>query len=1143
MTALIDRVRIGRRFQRSIRIDTDVDDASALEGFICPQSSADVLLNMGRHVAETRQGAFTWTGPYGSGKSSLVVALSALLNGKAELRSLAVKVFGRKTSEAIWKALPPGTRGWRIVPVVGRREDPIRVIGEAVEAVGIAHRKPRGGWTETSLLATLTDAAQRNPKTHGGIILFVDEMGKFLEGAAHDGTDVYIFQQLAEAASRSNGRLLVVGILHQAFEEYANRLSHQTRDEWAKIQGRFIDLLVNTAGEEQIDLIARAIESDHHPKAPGSLSRAVAGLVHRDRPADRERLALMLESCWPLHPVVGCLLGPVSRRRFGQNQRSIFGFLNSAEPHGFQDFLRRAGEHELYGPERLWEYLRANLEPSILASPDGHRWALAAEALERCESLGGDALHLKLLRAIAVTDLLKERSGLVPNDELLRSYFPEISPNLLKKALDDLKKWSLTIFKKYLDAYAIYAGSDFDIDRAVRSALDETGDIDFGRLKALVGLQPILAKRHYHDTGTLRWFDVSLCPVKDLPNLAERYKPANGTIGQFVLAIPTNGESEKLVADLCHDAARRSGQWDIVVGTSTRTWAIVDLARELIAIERVSQDNPELAGDAVARREVDARLAALQGQLETELRGALDSAVWHRKWQRHSKPYRQAELNSLASELADRRFDQCPRIHNELLNRQSPSSNAIAAQNELLKRMVMNEGQPRLGINGFPAEGGLFASLLEATGLYSRDKDTWRFHPPSGRNDGQFRLIPLWTAASELLKNRARHTKDSSKRTIAVSELYDHWRQPPFGVKDGLMPFLAVAFILSQRNSIAVYREGIFRARFDDVDVQLLAKDPCAIHLRWMDMSDIARRLLSGMADIVRNIDQSNTLVHLEPIDVARGLIAIYDRLPPWSRRTMRLSANAIKVRELFKRANDPNKFLFDDIPAILGGDASLASDGDLSAVVKGVREGLEELVQAYPSMLHRLRDVMLAELQVPNTAPSSIAELRARAENIAQLAGDFRLEAFVGRVAHLDGSDSSVEGIASLAANKPARDWVDPDLDHATIEIADLAQRFLRAETFARVKGRPEKRQAMAVVIGREGRPVPILEEFAIADTDRAAVNNLIDRVAHALEQGDENRRNVILAALAELSARYMHPVVPVKVKANGSRKNARHE
>ena len=1125
--ALNERVRIARRFLRSIRIDSDLGDVAALEGFICPQSSADILATMARHVSETGQGAFTWTGPYGSGKSSLVVALSTLLNGNAGLQKEAAKVFGTRLTKAIHGALPTGTKGWRILPVVARRDDPVAVIGEAAKRAGLVSRQPRGGWTESNLIVTLTEAAAEKPNTHGGLVLFIDEMGKFLEATAQDGSDIYILQQLAEAASRSNGRFLIVGVLHQAFEEYAHRLSHEMRDEWAKIQGRFIDLIINTAGEEQIDLISRAIESDHRAKKSGPLASAVAGFVRRDRAGDTERLAAMLEACWPLHPVVACLLGPISRRRFGQNQRSIFGFLNSSEPHGFQDFLNHAGDGELYSPDRLWGYLRANLEPSILASPDGHRWALAAEALERCEAIGGDNLHIRLLKTIAVIDLFKERSGLVANTELLRTCFPDTPAKALEKALSQLDTWSFTIFKKFLDARAIFAGSDFDIDAAVRAALDEIDEIDFKELKTLAGLQPILAKRHYHETGALRWFDVNIVPVSGIVEFAAGFEPENGAIGQFLLAIPTDGESEDHAEDLCRKAARHSDAWDIVVGISKRSWAVVPLARELFALDSVSNDHPELAGDPVARREVSARLAALQALLEAELHKTFDNALWFRK-NHQPKHLRQADLNGIASELADRRFEQSPRLHNELLNRQKPSSNAIAAQNTLLRRMVLNEGEPRLDIEGFPAEGGLFASILEATGLYVQQGKIWRFVSPTACEADPCRLAPLWQKAFT-------HVKAHANRTVAFSELFDEWRKPPFGVKDGMMPLLAVAFVLSQRDKIAVYRDGIFRAKFNDVDVDYLAKDPAFIQLRWMHLGDISRRLLSGMAEVVRDLDKSNKLVHLEPIDVGRGLVAIYDQLPKWTERTMRLSANAVNIRDLFKRAHDPNQFLFDDIPGTLGEDVSLASDKDLRRVIERVREGLEELVQAYPSMLQRLRDLMLVELQVPNVSSQSLAELRERAENISQLAGDFRLDAFVGRLSQYDGSDECFEGIASLAANKPPRDWVDPDLDQAAIELADMAQKFLRAETYARVKGRPDKRQAMAVVIGINGRPAPLLQEFDIADSDRAAVNNLIERVDSILDEADTSRRSIILAALAELSTRYMRESPPTYKNGKG--------
>ena len=1115
--ALADRIRIARRFQRAIRIDSDLGDPAALDGFICPRSSAEVLETMARHVAENGQGAFTWTGPYGSGKSSLVVALSAALNGDKKLSRNAESVLGQKTASLIWEALPPRTRGWRILPVVGRRDRPAQVIGEAIRATDfLTGRRPRS-WTDKHVLDALEEIAALNPRAGGGLVVFIDEMGKFLEAAANDGSDIYLFQELAERASRSDRRLIVVGILHQAFEEYAHRLSREMRDEWSKIQGRFVDLVVNASGEEQIDLLGRAIESDH-PKKPGPLAQGVAQRTQRQV---APYFAEMLEDCWPLHPIVACLLGPISRRRFGQNQRSIFGFLNSAEPQGFQDFLRSAGDDDIYGPDRLWDYLRINLEPSILASPDGHRWALAMDALERCEDMGGGDLHIRLLKVIAAVDMFKDRSALGASRDMLSLALPGYDKEI-GAALGDLQRWSFVIYRKFTDAYSIFEGSDFNIDHAVEQALENIGEVDFASLNALAGLQPIVAKRHYHETGALRWFDISVVPVAEVEQAAAEYAPRHGAIGSFFLAIPTQGESEEMAGEICRRVVQKNRSWDIVVGLSQHAWGIPTQARELLALERVRDETPELQGDRVARIEVQARIAVFQGQLESELARAFNSASWYRR-RRKAKTLLHAELNSLASDLADAKFHAAPRLNNELLGRVKPSSSAVAAQNILLRRMVLNEGEARLGIKGFPAEGGLFASLLEATGLYRETADGWRFLAPTPDADDPDNLSPTWRVATALLKNNAH-------RTVTIAEIYEVWRQAPLGIKDGLLPMLAVAFLLSQRETLAFYRQGIFQAHISDLDIDYLARDPADVQLRWMDLSDMSRRLLSEMADIVRDLDEENALCHLEPIDVARGLVAIHDRLPLWVGRTQRLSRNAKQIRQLFKQANDPNKLIFDDIPKLLNDVQDVDNREDIRQIADRVRGGLTELWQAYPTMLNRMRETLLAELQVPNASSSMLAELRARADNIRELGGDHRLEAFIVRLARFEGSDEDMEGLAGMAVNKPPRDWVDPDIDRATVELADMAQQFVRAEAFARVKGRQDKRHAMAVIVGMGGQPKLVHDEFDIMELEQPAVRELIERVDATLRDNGEVRRNIILAALAELSAQYLDSATTTK-------------
>ena len=1109
MTTLADRVHVARRFRRSIRIDTDLSDPTSLEGFICPPSSAAVLRTMAKHVVESEQAAFTWTGPYGTGKSSLVVALSAALNGSSGLRESTSHILGPETTKALWEDLPPRAKGWRILPVVGRRGRPAQVVGEAIEHARLVRNGRIGTWSDDSVFDALTRIAKRAPTQHGGLFVFIDEMGKFLEGAAYDGTDIYFFQQLAEIASRSHNRLIVVGILHQAFEEYAYRLSREMRDEWAKIQGRFIDLAVNVGPDEQLELLGRGIAVEGQRRKATGLAEQVAAMLHRTTPPH------LLEDCWPLHPISACLLGPISRRRFGQNQRSLFSFLNSTEPLGFQDFLRTAEEGDLYAPEMVWDYLRVNLEPSIIASPDGHRWAMAVDALERCHAAGGDDLQVRLLKVIALVDLFKERSGLVASSELLCLAVTDRIEEEIREALERLENASLVIFRKFNNSYSIFEGSDFDIEHAVDEAYETIGEIDFSRLTALAGLQPVIAKRHYHKTGAIRWFQTAVVPLRDVKERASEYLPMNGAIGAFMLALPSHGDSPTTVETIADTLAAVVPD-GVVVGIPEWTARTIEsLARELLALEQVRDTTPELRGDRVARLEIETRIAELQGQVESELTLALDSAVWRGRGL-EPQQLEHAELNSLASNLADVRFGESPCLKNELLNRIRPSSNAVAAQNALLRHMALYEGRERLGIIGFPAEGGLFASLLEATGLYRNTFGGWRFVTPK-LGDDPCNLLPAWEAAARLLEA-------NSHRAISVGEIYAIWQDPPFGIKDGLLPILAVAFTLSKSHTLAFYRQGVFQVRMTDLDTDYLAKDPDDIQLRWMDMSHVSRGLLSDMADIVRDIDSENTLPNLEPIDVARGLVAIYDQLPAWVGRTQHLSRSAKRVRHLFKQAKDPNRLIFDDMPLELGDGDGPHEEEDIGRISRSLREALTELRDAYPSMLHRLRELLLSELHVPNASPPMLADLRSRAENVVGIGGDHRLEAFIIRLTRFAGTDEDVESLASMAANKPPGNWVDADVDRASVELADLAQRFIHLEAFARVKGRASKRHAIAVVVGIGERPAPFHEDFEIGDLERAEVDALVAQLGKALDDSGKGRRNIILAALAKLSARYIN-------------------
>lgn len=330
-------VEISRQFLRSIQIDDDFGREDALSGYVCQGTARSLLENMSEQILNTKQTAFTWTGPYGGGKSSLALTLCSLVGPSKPLRDKAKEILALPNDSKIYQAFESKGNGWTVLPVVGKRVS-IRdqLISTIEKRTGISLPKKKS----TNVISELVAIAESNKQ---GLLLIIDELGKFLENSALEGgEDIGFFQELAEAATRAKVKFVVVGILHQPFEAYATALGRQTRDEWAKIQGRYVDIPLVSATDEVIELIGRSIHKNTNISlAPvKEICSVIADNIKLRRPASPKNLDKSLFACWPLHPAITALLGPISRRKFGQNERSIFGFLTSREPLGFSEHLQ-----------------------------------------------------------------------------------------------------------------------------------------------------------------------------------------------------------------------------------------------------------------------------------------------------------------------------------------------------------------------------------------------------------------------------------------------------------------------------------------------------------------------------------------------------------------------------------------------------------------------------------------------------------------------------------------------------------------------------------------------------------------------------------------------------------------------------------
>ena len=346
--------RIPPRFLRSVQLERDFRDPSALDGYVVTEAMAEAL----RRVADGLKpgsGARAWqvTGDYGVGKSSFALTLAHLLHdpGAPGVQRIAEAVD--------WPFREDGPRLWPVL-ITGNRESLPHALARGVlQALatidpGRSNSDPRGAPASArevppcdeasaamALVEELRDALSRQGS---GLLLVMDEMGKLLEYAAlqPEPDDVFVLQTLAERAARSGARPFVfASLLHQGFHAYAGRLPAEARQEWAKIEGRFEDILFDQPLAHAAALVAGALNvrtaSLPAPvvEAVRRVERAAAGTGWMTGAVPPKAAAF-----YPIHPT---LLPPLVRffARFGQHERSLFGFLMSGEAFGLQAFAER----------------------------------------------------------------------------------------------------------------------------------------------------------------------------------------------------------------------------------------------------------------------------------------------------------------------------------------------------------------------------------------------------------------------------------------------------------------------------------------------------------------------------------------------------------------------------------------------------------------------------------------------------------------------------------------------------------------------------------------------------------------------------------------------------------------------------------
>lgn len=1064
-----------RRFLRSINIALDLDEPERFRHFRPTSKSVNLIRSV---LAPSGDRSLLVVAPYGSGKSlASGYLLHAVQNephryagGETLLDSVAerIQALDVKLGARLGQRLSGEERGVG-ASLHGHYRDTGLALREALlrafSRAGLgreARTLDRIEGTDSEAVAELIEIATGKLEQAGRdhLLIVWDEFGRHLEALSAEGRtgELLALQVLAEAASRArNVRVTLLLLLHRSFLGYAAGLPNSARQEWSKIEGRFRVVQFVDDSLEMHGLLASVVKEIRPHLPPRRYDASVAaqaaqeaGLFEGVPPKD---LTTMLEDAWPLEPATLWLLPRVSSR-VAQHERTAFSFLHAA------DFSASVG------PWHLFDYFRGDFQSD--AGPGGtHKpWLEAESALAKVgpESVEAHALKAAFLLGLGLGG---ERSR-TTRAQLEGSVSGTThSPLEVRSTVQELISRKLLIHRAQSDQVLVWHGTDVDL----RGRLED----ERKRIEGSFELAPFLAReapppvwrptRHNADTGVPRYLESKYVSAAGLETALERITLGlrePGTDGMLYYVLPRDPEERETALQL--SSSLRDPRVFVVVAHSTET--LFSLGVELAGLLRMHHDHELLSQDPMVRQELDLLTDDVRQALRPVIRRVIQPGGGSSDWFHLGRPLEvqgPVGFREALSVIMDEVFPDTPRILSEMVVRRRPTPVIINARKKVVLGILERYGQEALGIEGDFADKAIFRSVFLRTGLYRADQERWRFAAAEELPDPG--MASVWQATARFM------TIPGSR---SVQELVHELLEPPYGVREGLIPLLLAAGLKAFPAPKAVREKASFISDLLPSTIEDIARSPEDFLVDVVDLSPDEEEYLQGVlarfAEWAPTVAPNDDLIR-KTFDAVQGW---WDALPTAARNASSLSRATRRFRALIAQP-DPVAVLLRSLPEEFG-----SASRDLASTMKGILAAVAELEGMQDRFIASARAALAAALYARGI-PAHHDVRRGGQEWARFFPKDLELPALspVARATLMqlrrshDSETSLLNALALLVGGRAFKDWDDTtppeferklrasleDIEHAALEagsapdVDDALKEGLIALTRARLR------------------------------------------------------------------------------------------
>ncbi len=793
----------------------------------------------------------------------------------------------------------------------------------------------------------------KGPKT---LFIVIDEFGKFLEFAAKNAPEkeLYFIQQLAEFANNPEHRIILITSVHQNFDAYAHSLSHLQKQEWTKVKGRFRELAFNESVEQLLLLAAERTAQMDLAKPDEKVINKAIKLYTKSKafPSTLDSSNTIGAKIYPIDLITANVL-TLALQRYGQNERSLFSFLESTDYTGIHAYEKRT--NPFYNLSNAYNYLIFNFYSFLTSqyNQDRSSWSGIKNALDKIENeFKGDVQDAqKIVKTIGLLHLFAQSGSTLDKDFLVKYADIILGIKNSETLIELLEQEKIILYRRHNKRYILLEGTDVDIYATLQAAGERVNEItDIATLvEKNYNLHPVFAKAAYYKTGTPRLFEfkISNQPIEKLTPKGE----IDGFINLvFNDRLETN---DVLKASALQNEA-------IIYGFYQNSKSIKELIFE---IERTKKAIEEVSDrDKVARQEFDGILKHQQLLLNHYILNNLYTDSGDVKWVFNGQVIpisNKRSFNSILTKICEKIYDHTPSYKNELVNRHRLPPPIYAAKRNFLKALSAGWELEDIGFDKdkFPPEKTIFITLLKQNGLVSDPSQATReINIVEGSS-----FVHLWKVSNDFLES----TRKNRKR---VSELVDLLSKRPFKLKQGLIDFWLPSFLFIKKNDFAIFYKNAFLPNLNDEILELITKNPQDYELKAFDLEGIRLDIFNCYRAILSQT-ASKSPTNQTFIETIKPFLVFYTKLPEYSKNTKRLQKETFAIRQAIATSTDPEKTFFEEFPIALGYSVKQlhSSEEILETYTSKLQDAIREIRTCYDEMINRFEAFILSEVLYDN--------------------------------------------------------------------------------------------------------------------------------------------------------------------------------